>query len=525
MELASEINMNVMLRLSYDDIMSYCSVNTGARVLCNDPYFWMRKLDYDFSTSVDNHKLIPSEYVRLYGTNMGRETYLKCRKMLESSSETFHNGLGYGIWKLSDNRDVVMFRVEKEKNDKIHGRNHFLENLFTRAIRDDDVDLLERLKITGLYTEYSDALRSAIYAGSIKSLDWLERQGIVPNQRDIKEAITFQKIEVIRWLYNRGIRSNINTNDANDMVRKDPNIYGLIYWLRKLDFLPNVEDDKLVELAELRRLLPNRMSAPEVYNILNMSAWLTSHDGTALLDLLLQRNIIHIDQNLLKSAIIKSNIDILRWAANKGVYPDQTTIRQTTDSSYGEVPGWIKENKSKFMMRTDNVSAQSSIPILMQQSPAMIQQSPTMIQQSPAMIQQSPAMMRQSPVTITQSPTMIQQSPAMMQQSPAMMQQSPAMMQQSPAMMQQSPVMITQSPAMITRSPTITPVSPRNPISTMGSILPRSPNSFGRQPQYETFKLDDYNKVLNPESGRWINRGGNVHRSLIARGILRVGSN
>ena len=39
-------------------------------------------------------------------------------------------------------------------------------------------------------------------------------------------------------------------------------------------------------------------------------------------------------------------------------------------------------------------------------------------------------------------------------------------------------------------------------------------------PTNEIFKPDDNSKVLNPETKRWITRGGKVYNSLVSRGVI-----
>ena len=41
------------------------------------------------------------------------------------------------------------------------------------------------------------------------------------------------------------------------------------------------------------------------------------------------------------------------------------------------------------------------------------------------------------------------------------------------------------------------------------------------QPELERFKPGDNSKIYNPESGRWVGRGGDVYNSLISRRVIR----
>jgi hypothetical protein len=48
MEFAPEIVENILLNLSYNDIMSYCRTSIDANKVCQDDTFWKNKLDRDF---------------------------------------------------------------------------------------------------------------------------------------------------------------------------------------------------------------------------------------------------------------------------------------------------------------------------------------------------------------------------------------------------------------------------------------------------------------------------------------------
>ena len=60
-------------------------------------------------------------------------------------------------------------------------------------------------------------------------------------------------------------------------------------------------------------------------------------------------------------------------------------------------------------------------------------------------------------------------------------------------------------------------IASRSPGLQFRTVLPLSVN-----PHIEMFKFDDSSKVFNPESKRWIARGGNVYKSLVKRGVIIV---
>lgn len=73
MDLAAETNVEILLNLSYGDIINYCSINKRGKSICDDPYFWTRKLNHDFMITVQGGSLVPSEYVVKYNFVMEKK--------------------------------------------------------------------------------------------------------------------------------------------------------------------------------------------------------------------------------------------------------------------------------------------------------------------------------------------------------------------------------------------------------------------------------------------------------------------
>ena len=86
-----ELLYQILLPVSYNDIVSYCRTSVRSKIICNDTRFWMQKLDQDYAHLSDDH-MKPSDYVRLYGDTEGIDIY----KRWEVTYKNVENMVKYG---------------------------------------------------------------------------------------------------------------------------------------------------------------------------------------------------------------------------------------------------------------------------------------------------------------------------------------------------------------------------------------------------------------------------------------------
>ena len=191
MNIAQETINEVLLQLSYVDIMNYCATNIQSRTICNDSYFWMNKLDRDFSIIVNGKNLIPSQYVTQYEINNGRETYKRWTEILAIVFDNQYVEMFSDRTWIDKNYDVIIFRVDKgEYNDDI------LNILMTRALYQSKINVLEWLKAMNRIPSQEDVNGVARY-DNIQVLNWLERHGLIPDQEGANFAAKKEKLGVL----------------------------------------------------------------------------------------------------------------------------------------------------------------------------------------------------------------------------------------------------------------------------------------------------------------------------------------
>jgi len=82
MELPNEVKMQILLNLTYKDILAFCTSNTSNKSLCHDRFFWSMKTERDFNVTSDkfyDENLNPRilyEFYSLYTPDLLEYLYL-----------------------------------------------------------------------------------------------------------------------------------------------------------------------------------------------------------------------------------------------------------------------------------------------------------------------------------------------------------------------------------------------------------------------------------------------------------------
>lgn len=221
--LPSEIIQHILITLSYEDIISYCSINLVFQNVCNDKIFWLLLLDRDFTKYTQIGIFIPSKYVTLYGPKS------------EPGQTTYKRWLTHQI-----------SNITEIKFDDILNLDIIKWTLDTYGINESE---LAKIKIQ---------LYSAININNIRTLDFWAARGIYPNQSMILLGIKYDII--IDWLLQHEIYPNANTiiqlsNGKHNPIR-------VLTKLAEYGILPNNE-------------AANYATITDNYNLLE---WLLQHD-------------------------------------------------------------------------------------------------------------------------------------------------------------------------------------------------------------------------------------------------------
>ena len=347
----NEILFKILMDLPYDDIKNYCLVDVAARVLCDDDYFWMNKLDHDF-TSWSGKVLIPSEFVKRFGLPLWKSGYMKwMNDDLNSDS--------------SSDPDIVIFNMFKTRS--IEALEDY--NIADICIREGYFEELKDL-ISIAIQEYKvrardlkDLVYAAINNNALSILDWLNKKlnfiwkFITP--RNINGEIALMllnkrlgssaNIDTLNWFKDRkwfgaisldGSRESFNAinvaNHAAEYGRID-----ILEWFEQKGMLPthdgadaaatNGHIDTLRWL-ESRRRMPTKNGAN--------NAAKNGHMGTLLW--LAERKILPTVVGA-NDAAANGHIDILQWLEGKGILPTMVGATNAAANGYIDILEWLEE--------------------------------------------------------------------------------------------------------------------------------------------------------------------------------------
>ena len=213
-----ELWYQILLQLSYDDIVSYCRTSVRAGVICSDTGFWMQKLDYDYS-HLSGNDMKPSDYVRWYEhlDRRGIDIYRRWEnKMLFMNVDTMvrDGNNANAIWIMSMKRNAP-----------------YIRDIINVATKYGNMQILQWLDP---YTPNIIALAEAAGNGHIQVLEWFEQRNIFSDTWAANAAASNGHILVLQWLEQRNILPS--TLGANFTARHGR--LCILYWLEQRNILP-----------------------------------------------------------------------------------------------------------------------------------------------------------------------------------------------------------------------------------------------------------------------------------------------
>lgn len=139
-----EITSQILLPLSYVDLMNICKTNKDLNKICQDDHFWKLKVERDYGTIADDK---PSNITY-------RQQYL----------------------------DLMTIKDPNE------------------AVEQGRLDILKWLSQNNIYPN-EDGVYEAIRHGQLKTLQWLvQTAGANINQNDVNDAAAHGQLAILRWL-------------------------------------------------------------------------------------------------------------------------------------------------------------------------------------------------------------------------------------------------------------------------------------------------------------------------------------
>ena len=223
-----EIAYQILLRMSYNDILNYCATNSESRSLCDDNVFWINKLDHDFKPTSQGLAL---EYVKKYSHSDMKAQFIYKRWMdFEKDEARIYGGRKNWITKGADWIDNITKRVIS--TDEYSIVTKFVDNnvdifmymldsgyqsnellmydLLNSIISQDTLSTLKDLVNRGIFSTTSEynfttMYDIAVHYTRLDIMDWLFENGIVPPDTVFDEIDATDNIPVLEWMKKKGV--------------------------------------------------------------------------------------------------------------------------------------------------------------------------------------------------------------------------------------------------------------------------------------------------------------------------------
>ena len=321
--LPPEVMYQFLVPLSYEDTISYCSINRAANSICQDTWFWIQKLDYKLqypsghkpSYYIMNHEHPDDKGIDIYKRwmreNLGSGLYDKIKSkyndMVFWMIDRYHKYITpsseiYEYAAIFDNQEVLSWLTMQGVLPDIHVADY--------AARNGKLDLLQKLELEGILPDVYGA-NSAASNGHLDILKWLELRGIFPNTGGVNYALSNGHMNVVRYL-----------------VRKDisPNEY--IY--------PGSQSEETV-LRGLNKAEELRLS------IGVFPANLAAADGFLKVLQWLEIRRVRPNQTGANFAAMNNRLDTLIWLDQRGISPAQFGINMAIAKNNTEVLAYLSQ--------------------------------------------------------------------------------------------------------------------------------------------------------------------------------------
>ena len=234
--LPPEVLHNILINMEEPDIIKYCSTHKLAYTICNDDYFWLQKLDREFSILYNQKYVFASYYANLYAIGENRhDTYFRWKNydMMNAINSTDRDA------------DIIMFKIDQARNLQ----DIETINLASYAIRTQNFELLDFMKqqkytimydvvnINDTDIDFDDIMNDMAYKNyiTIPILEWLFRNNYDCNMASI--FILNDRLDLLKWL-NANSPTDITIYNINDAIREG-NI-NVINWMLELGIKPTI---------------------------------------------------------------------------------------------------------------------------------------------------------------------------------------------------------------------------------------------------------------------------------------------
>ena len=383
--LPPEILRQIIMSMSYDDIMSYCATSTLANTLCKDDLFWLVKLDHELQIVNKNGTIFrPSDVIRKYehpdingldiykrwntyniGINKVGFNVKFCIEHKYNDIAVWILSRAYGnvedhcifianissevgnieILQLLDMKEIFRYMPRSIRN---HGYREYMTRLSgikttyknnidnaNRAAKYGRLDILRALERKNTLPDVIGANSAAAF-GYMDILQWLEERGIFPDRLGLKSAIQYGYLDVVIWFNERGFPIN------NDVVYYAAE-YGhlnILLWLEGIGILPDIFSlytadtnnyPTISQWIEQHGIYPtvrfmNDVAAEDYWvHILNWSA------GRGILP----------DIQGANRAAGANRLTTLHWLSTKGILPNTDGANQAVYNNHMEILDWL----------------------------------------------------------------------------------------------------------------------------------------------------------------------------------------
>lgn len=244
--LALETIYDMMLKMSYSDLLIFCQTNSLTHTICNDRIFWLTKLDQDFTVYTEGGDLIPSKYVMLYGdvNENGRSIYkrwmtgynINFDEFVYSDDFMYKEQMNI-MEKLQWKSDIIIWLLEQKPPTKYSlnnigltiakkGNPNLIQWLLglpnpielnttyiTQALIHNNIIMARYLANIGLYPDNEDnnLVIDAMYDGyniDLSIFEFMGEYNIYPNGEYLDVLMKIGRLDVLQWVISNNPSNN-----------------------------------------------------------------------------------------------------------------------------------------------------------------------------------------------------------------------------------------------------------------------------------------------------------------------------
>jgi len=272
-----DLDFRLLLNMNLPELLKTCQTNHRMNSICEDNYFWRRKIIHDYGKEIvamkPTRETYKEQYVRIYNT-IKQPDYLRTQMPLDTTIALEKMGVVPNKWNA---HYAAMFG---------------------------DIPKLEWLEQRKILPSSNDA-RYAAQQGHVDTLRWLAARGILPGDDAWYKILDGRNTKaVIRWLLVEGPREypELFASDEAEFVQFEPVLYN---WAAERD----LETLQWLLLISGEPLTEEVANAAVIHNNLEILEWLTE-----------QR--IFPAQWAVDEAIENEAWSVLGWLTQYRIYPN-----------------------------------------------------------------------------------------------------------------------------------------------------------------------------------------------------------